>query len=108
VPSATWARSGSAFEVKPFVLVHGAGGGGWNCEGLATTPWRCLAEPVGLSGAGEHVPRTYVWCTQSGFGPVAQRLRDDPEWDYRELDSKHMCMYARPCDVARLLLECAA
>ena len=75
--------------------------------GLTTTPLRCYTEAIHLSGAGERVPRTYVWCTQSGFKPVAERVRTEPGWDYRELDTKHMAMYTAPQDVADLLLECA-
>jgi len=75
---------------------------------LTTTPLRCLAEPVALTGAGEAVPRTYVWCTQSGFTPVANRVKAAPSWDYRELDTKHMAMLTAPREVAALLLELAA
>jgi pimeloyl-ACP methyl ester carboxylesterase len=77
-------------------------------ERLTTTPLRCLAEPVRLAGAGEHVPRSYVLCTQSGFGPVAERVRNEPGWDYREIDTKHMAMLTAPREVADLLLELAA
>jgi pimeloyl-ACP methyl ester carboxylesterase len=77
-------------------------------ERLTTTPLRCLAEPVALGGAGESVPRTYIWCTQSGFTPVAERVKAAPGWDYRELDTKHMAMFTAPREVAALLLELAA
>lgn len=77
-------------------------------ERLQTTPLRCMTEPVSLRGAGDFVPRTYVWCTQSGFGAIAARFREDPSWDYRELDTKHMCMLTRPRDTAELLLACTA
>lgn len=77
-------------------------------ERLTTTPLRCLAEPVRLVGVGESVARTYVWCTQSGFAPVAERVRATPGWDYREVDTKHMAMLTAPREVAALLLELAA
>jgi pimeloyl-ACP methyl ester carboxylesterase len=76
--------------------------------GLTTTPLRCNTEPVRLTGAGESVPRTYVWCTLSGFGEIARRLRDDPTWDVRDLDTKHMAMYTAPHELAELLLELGA
>ena len=75
--------------------------------GLTTTPLRCLAEPVRLSGAGERVARTYVLCSRSGFAPVAERVRSEPGWDVRELDTKHMAMYTAPQALAELLLDCA-
>jgi pimeloyl-ACP methyl ester carboxylesterase len=76
-------------------------------ERLQTTPLRCFTEPVNLRGAGDFLPRTYVWCTQSGFGDVAAKIRKDKAWDYRELDAKHMCMLSRPRETAELLLACA-
>ena len=75
--------------------------------GLVTTPWRCFVEPIVLAQEPT-IPRTYVWCTQSGFGGVAARVRADGGWDYRELDTLHMCMYSAPEAVAELLLDCAA
>ena len=74
---------------------------------LTTAPLRCNTEPVHLSGAGESVPSTYIWCTQSGFGEIAARVRDDPAWDLRELDTKHMAMFTAPRELADLLLGCA-
>jgi pimeloyl-ACP methyl ester carboxylesterase len=77
-------------------------------ERLRTTPLRCMADPVALTGAGASVPRAYVLCTQSGFRPVADRVRDEPGWDYREIDTKHMAMLTAPHEVTELLLELAA
>lgn len=77
-------------------------------ERLTTTPLRCMAEPVPLTGAGASVPRTYVLCTQSGFKPVAERVRGEPGWDYREIDTKHMAMLTAPREVTEILLELAA
>jgi pimeloyl-ACP methyl ester carboxylesterase len=75
--------------------------------GLTTTPLRCYTERVHLTGAGESVPRTYIWCTRSGFGEIAARLRADPAWDVRELETKHMAMYTAPRELADLLLALA-
>jgi pimeloyl-ACP methyl ester carboxylesterase len=75
--------------------------------GLTTTPLRCWTDPVRLTGAGERVPRTYIWCLRSGFGKLARRLRDDPTWDVRELDTTHMATYTVPNQLAALLLELA-
>ena len=76
--------------------------------GLTTTPLRCWTDPVRLTGAGERVPRTYIWCTRSGFGKVAARVREDPTWDYHTIDTKHMVMYTAPRELADLLLELAS
>ena len=76
-------------------------------ERLTTTPLRCFAEPVRLTGEGERVPRTYVLCTKSGFGPVAERVRGERGWDYRELETQHMAMLTAPRELAAMLLEFA-
>ena len=76
-------------------------------SGLTTTPLRCWTDPVRLTGAGERVPRTYIWCLRSGFGKIARRLREDPTWDVRELDTTHMATYTVPNELAALLLELA-
>jgi hypothetical protein len=60
---------------------------------------------VRLTGEGERVPRTYVLCTKSGFGPVAERVRCEPGWDNRELETQHMAMLTAPLELAALLLE---
>ncbi len=75
--------------------------------GLTTTPLRCMSEPIRLTGAGDVVPRTYIWCTRSGFGEIAARLRADPAWDVRDLETKHMAMYTAPRELADLLLDLA-
>jgi pimeloyl-ACP methyl ester carboxylesterase len=76
-------------------------------SGLTTTPLRCWTDPVRLTGAGERVPRTYIWCLRSGYGKIARRLREDPTWDVRELDTTHMATYTVPNELAALLLELA-
>lgn len=75
---------------------------------LTTTPLRCWMDPVQLTGDGERVPRTYIWCTRSGFGKVAARLKEDPTWDFHTLDTKHMAMFTVPRELADLLLELAS
>jgi pimeloyl-ACP methyl ester carboxylesterase len=76
-------------------------------ERLTTTPLRCFTEPVRLGRDGADVPRTYVLCTKSGFHPVAERVRNEPGWDCRELDTQHMAMLTAPQELAALLLELA-
>jgi len=75
-------------------------------KGLTTTPLRCWTEPIHLTGAGDAVRRTYVWCTRSGFAGVADRLRSDG-WDVRAIETKHMVMLTRPRELADVLLEVA-
>jgi hypothetical protein len=44
---------------------------------------------------------------RSGYGKIARRLREDPTWDVRELDTTHMATYTMPNELADLLLELA-
>lgn len=76
-------------------------------EKLTTMPLRCFDDPVHLTGAGERVPRTYLLCTRSGFGAIAERVRSGPGWDYLELDTEHMAMLTAPSELTALLLEFA-
>lgn len=74
---------------------------------LTTTPLRVLTDPISLDdrrAAG--VPRTFIFCTRSGFGGIAARARG-LGWDYRELDTPHMAQLTAPEELAELLLTVA-
>jgi pimeloyl-ACP methyl ester carboxylesterase len=55
------------------------------------------------------LPRTYVYCaTKTGydtFRGIAQRLRNDPAWQFRELQTGHNLQYSATTETVRLLLE---
>ncbi|MDE3076178.1 MAG: alpha/beta hydrolase [Chloroflexota bacterium] len=54
--------------------------------------------------------RTYIWARAPGstFEATAARLRENPSWRYRELESGHDAMIIEPVRLAELLLEAAA
>jgi pimeloyl-ACP methyl ester carboxylesterase len=70
-------------------------------------PLKAFEEPVRLTGAGAHLPRTYVYCTRLApgdvFGPFARRVRTEPGWHYVELDASHSPNVTAPAALARLL-----
>jgi len=69
---------------------------------LATPhPIAAQAERVKLSGAGDRVPRTMLWCTADGPAPVAAGT---PGWTYRELPAGHWPMLTVPDLLAEALL----
>lgn len=50
--------------------------------------------------------RIYIACVRCLItAPIAQRLRAEPGWDFRELDSGHLPMISHPREVAELLEE---
>jgi pimeloyl-ACP methyl ester carboxylesterase len=52
------------------------------------------------------MPRTYIACLRCQImAPTAQRLRADPGWTFREIDSGHLPMISHPGDVSRVLEE---
>jgi hypothetical protein len=40
------------------------------------------------------------------LGQIAESLRDDPAWDVREVDTKHLAMYTAPSELSQILLDC--
>ncbi len=76
-------------------------------ERLTTTPLRCYEDRLSLkSAAAARIPRSFIWCTRSGYGPTAARARAEG-WDVHQLDAPHMAMLTAPEEVASLLLEIA-
>jgi hypothetical protein len=56
-------------------------------------PIRTFEEPIHLTGVGQRLPRTYIYCTRPTegdvFGQFAARARSEPGWSYREIDASH-------------------
>jgi pimeloyl-ACP methyl ester carboxylesterase len=70
---------------------------------------KTLAQPVRLGTlAAAAIPRTYVLCRNNwddSLPPDIVRARTEPGWDYRELETDHVPMFARPRELADLLLS---
>jgi hypothetical protein len=56
-------------------------------------PLAAFEEKAHLTGAGEHLPRTYISCTRLGpvdiFGRFAARAKQEPGWRHIEMDASH-------------------
>ena len=91
----------------------------WNAARRVPHPAACFSEPVRLRKPLEDYPftRTYIKATDDPrpapgtpprpFWAAADRVRNDPAWRYREIDTNHMIPANRPRELADLLLELA-
>ena len=79
----------------------------WITPRRVMQPRRTFDEPARLTGAGAHLPRTYVYCTRLApldvFRPFAERARLEPGWEYLELDASHSPNVTAPDALAALL-----
>ena len=83
-------------------------------------PRGCFTEPVVLKTplAARDFSLTYIKATadarenaserRSGFWQVADRVRNDPRWRYREIATSHMVQNEKPQELRDLLLEVIA
>ncbi|MGH3165602.1 MAG: alpha/beta fold hydrolase [Trebonia sp.] len=88
----------------------------WHLARRVSHPAGCFREPVRLPKPLEDYPftRTYIKATAeprqdrpSAFWTAADRVRPDPAWRYREIDTDHMILVKRPRELVGLLLELA-
>jgi hypothetical protein len=58
------------------------------------------------------LPRSYIYCTKKTpddvFAPIAARLKQEPGWRYREIDSGHTPNASVPDRLADLIDELIA
>ncbi|AEI13463.1 alpha/beta hydrolase fold protein [Cellulomonas gilvus ATCC 13127] len=78
--------------------------------GSQAQPWRTATQPVALTGAWAHLPRTGVLCsfTLEGLRQMAPHAPTfahmvDGDWTYVELPTWHWPMVSRPADLAEVL-----
>src|SRR5262245_26502205 len=79
----------------------------WMSSRLTPQPLQAFVQPVHLSNrAARELPRTLISCTVKQFpahAAIAERLRADPAWRYREIATGHDAMITAPKQVADLL-----
>ena len=80
----------------------------WVMPRRVMQPLRTFDQPVHLTGAGERLPKTYIYCTRPApgdvFRPFAQRARSEPGWHYLEIDASHSPHVTAP-EVLAILLD---
>lgn len=75
-------------------------------------PIATLQQAINLNTMQEPVyPRSYLWAsnfTPSPFGQFAERVRDDANWHFKEIEGSHMMMISHVDATARVLHELAS
>jgi pimeloyl-ACP methyl ester carboxylesterase len=70
-------------------------------------PARTFLQPIRLTGQVEKLRRTYIYCRrkpgEDPFRQFAERLRNDPGWQYFELDASHSPNITAPRELAAVL-----
>ena len=110
-PGAEW------FAPPPGRSFDDPGDAAWHNTRRVAHPAACFSEPVRLRKPLEDYPfsRTYIKATDEprpapgepprAFWTAAGRVRNDPAWRYREIDTNHMIPVNRPRELADMLLE---
>ncbi len=79
----------------------------WIMPRRVMQPLKTFEQKVSLTGIGDHLPRSYIYCTRPApgdvFRPFAGRARSEPGWDYFEIDSSHSPHVTAPGALALLL-----
>jgi len=79
----------------------------WIMPRRVMQPRKTFEQPVRLAGAGERLPRIYIYCTRPSPGDVfrqfAERARSDPRWRSHEIDASHSPHVTAPAVLADLL-----
>jgi pimeloyl-ACP methyl ester carboxylesterase len=72
----------------------------------ARHPYRTMSQPIGLSGKTGGIPKTFVYCSSpatGSFDRFAAKIRNDPAWQFFELQTGHDAMILMPERVAEIL-----
>ena len=63
----------------------------WVTPRRVMQPLKTFEQPLHLTGAGERIPKAYIYCTRPAPGDVfrqfAQRARSETGWRYFEIDA---------------------
>lgn len=83
----------------------------WILPRRVMQPLATFAQPLRVSGAGDHLPRSYIYCTRAApddvFRQFAERARSEPGWRCYDLDASHSPNITAPESLADLLAAIA-
>jgi pimeloyl-ACP methyl ester carboxylesterase len=84
----------------------------WARPRRSPMPIKTMTTPVKLTRGETTLPRSYVYCTVgktpgSAQASRAERVRDNPSWQYFELETGHNLHYSAPKETVEILLQLA-
>jgi len=83
----------------------------WILPRRVMQPLASFEQALRLSGAADHLPRSYIYCRRAAPGDVfrqfAERARSEPGWRVHELDASHSPHVTAPEALADLLARIA-
>jgi pimeloyl-ACP methyl ester carboxylesterase len=106
--------AGDGWRVPPSPLPPGTSEAdvAWVTPLRVMQPLRTFEQPVHLTGAGELLPKAYIYCTRPRPGDVfrqfAQRAASETGWHYFEIDAGHNPHITMPETLGTLLNNIAA
>jgi pimeloyl-ACP methyl ester carboxylesterase len=84
----------------------------WLSERRVHMPVKCFQSKLKLNGGPLALPRSYIYATRAApldtFGQFAKMTKNDPAWDYHEIDASHSPNVTAPEALMALLDEIAA
>ena len=84
----------------------------WAMARRVPQPLQTFVQPVRITGAANHLPRSYVHCTNKpdgdGFAECARQARESSTWTYYALPTGHNLQYTAPKEATAILLGIAA
>ena len=83
----------------------------WSNPRRVPQPIAAFEQPIRLTGAVDHLRRTYIYCTKARAGDVfrqfADRAKSEAGWEYREIDASHNPHITVPDVLSTMLHELA-
>ncbi|MGE3912168.1 MAG: alpha/beta fold hydrolase [Chloroflexota bacterium] len=85
----------------------------WATPRRSPMPIKTMTTPVRLTRGETTLPRTFVYCTleKAPGSPQAlraERVKDNPRWQYLELETGHNLHYSAPKETVSILLQLAS
>jgi pimeloyl-ACP methyl ester carboxylesterase len=78
----------------------------WVMARRVMQPLKTFEQPLHLAGAGERLPKSYIYCTRPAPGDVFRRFAERAHregWNYCEIDASHSPHITAPTVLATLL-----
>ncbi|MDI1262705.1 MAG: alpha/beta hydrolase [bacterium] len=108
------ARAGDGWRVPPMQTPPDTSAADveWLSARRVHMPIKCFETPLELQNGSLTLPRSYIYATRitpaDTFGPFARMTKNDPAWNYYEIDASHSPNVTAPEALMALLTKIAA